>query len=209
VSTHHIRLIGRTLAAMAWAILLAACSHSPSVQFYSLHPTPARASAAPLDLALAIGPAQFPRALARSQIVTRATGSRVNVDEYHVWSAPLDLEFLRVLGDNIASDLQSDRIAVYPSEPAFKLDYRITLDVLQFDGVPGDSVTLRVRWTIAPASGDALAVGTFEQVQPAASDSDKDSDGYDALVAAHSASIGALSHTLAAKLRELGKPLAG
>lgn len=205
MSTHQTRLIGPTLAGIVCAILLAACGHSPSVQFYSLHPTTALAKTPPLDLALAIGPAQFPRALARSQIVTRAGGSRVNVDEYHVWSAPLEFEFLRVLGDNIARDLQSDRIAVYPSEPAFKLDYRISLDVLQFDGVPGDSVTLRVRWTIAPASGDAVAVGTFEQIQPAASES----DDYEALVTAHSATIGALSITLTTKLRELGKPVAG
>jgi uncharacterized lipoprotein YmbA len=176
---------------------LTACGHSPSVQFYSLHPSPASSSGAPLDLALSIGPAQFPRALARSQIVTRAGGSRVNVDEYHV----LEYEFLRVLGDNIASDIQSDRIAVYPKEAAFKVDYRVTLDILQFDGVPGDSVTLRARWAIAPASGDAVAVGTFEQTQPAHAATE--ADNYDALVSAHSALIGDLGVAITAKLREL------
>jgi hypothetical protein len=201
VNTHRIRPIGITLTAVVLAWTLAGCSHSPTVQFYSLHPSPANSTDAPLDLAVSIGPAQFPRALARSQIVTRAGGSRVNVDEYHVWSAPLEYEFLRVLGDNIASDIQSDRIAVYPKEAAFKVDYRLTLDVLQFDGVPGDSVTLRARWAIAPATGDALAVGSFEQTEPAHAAAE--ADNYDALVSAHSALIGDLATAITAKLREL------
>ena len=197
----RIRPIGVTLAAIFCILALTACGHSPAVQFYSLHPSPASSSGAPLNLALSIGPAQFPRALARSQIVTRAGGSRVKVDEYHVWSAPLEYEFLRVLGDNIARDIQSDRIAVYPKEAAFKVDYRVTLDILQFDGVPGDSVTLRARWAIAPAIGDALAVGTFEQTQPAHAATE--ADNYDALVSAHSALIGDLGLAITAKLREL------
>ena len=201
MSTHRIRPIGITLAAVICAVALSACGHSPTVQFYSLHPATASSTGAPLDLALSIGPAQFPRTLARSQIVTRAGGSRVNVDEYHVWSAPLEYEFLRVLGDNIASDIQSDRIAVYPKEAAFKVDYRVTLDVLQFDGVPGDSVTLRARWAIGPVSGDAIAVGSFEQTAPAHAATE--ADNYDALVSAHSALIGELGAAITAKLREL------
>jgi len=153
-----------------------------------------------MDLALSVGPVQFPRALARKQMVTRGEGSRVNVNEYRVWSAPLEYEFLRVLGDDIASDLQSDRIAVYPKEAAFKLDYRITLDVLQFDGVPGDSVTLRVRWAIAPPIGEALVVGSFEQTRPTGAAD----DNYDALAAAHSALIAELGAAITSQLRKLG-----
>jgi uncharacterized lipoprotein YmbA len=191
------------LAVIACTLFLAACSHSPTVQFYSLQPAPVSVAGEPLDLALSIGPAQFPRALARSQIVTRAGGSKINIDEYHVWSAPLEYEFLRVLGDNIANDIQSDKIAVYPKEAAFTVDYRITLDVLQFDGAPNDSVTLRARWAIAPPTGEAVAVGTFKKSQPAAASSAEDS--YDALVAAHSALIGDLAAEITARLRGLDK----
>lgn len=202
MSINRIRQVALALAGVVCAWLLTACGHSPSVQFYSLTPSPGSTNGTPLDLALSIGPAQFPRALARSQIVTRAGGSRVNVDEYHVWSAPLEQEFLRVLGDNIATDIQSDHISVYPREPAFSVDYRITVDVLQFDGVPDDSVTLRVRWIIAPPVGEAIAVGTFEKVQPAAATT---ADSYDALVTAHSAAISELALVITAKLRELNK----
>jgi uncharacterized lipoprotein YmbA len=187
------------LTVLVCALLLPACGSSPGVQFYRLTPAPAIAARAPVDLALAIGPAQFPRALARSQIVTRSGDNQVKVDEYHVWSAPLEYEFLRVLGDNIAADLQSNRIAVYPKEAAFALDYRITLDVLQFDGIPGESVTLRVRWAIAPAAGEAVAVGSFEQVQPtAAGDA-----SYNTLAAAHSDLVATLATSISSELRKL------
>lgn len=186
-------------ATVVCALCLVACGSSPEAEYYRLTPTSGSATTAPLDIALAIGPAQFPRTLARNQIVTRSGDNGINVNQYQRWSAPLEDEFLQVLGDNIASELQADRIAVYPGAAAFPLDYRVRLDVLQFDGVPGDSVTLRARWTIAPPTGEALAVGSFDRSQQtAAGDS-----SYGALVAAHSDLVGQLSADIADKLRQL------
>jgi len=190
------------LAIIGCALLLAACGSSPKVEYYRLTPTPGTVTAAPLDLSLAIGPAQIPRALARSQIVTRAGDNGIDVNQYQLWSAPLEYAFLQVLGDNIARDLQSDRIAVYPGEAAFPLDYRVTLDVLQFDGVPGDSVTLRARWAIAPPAGEAVAVGSFDAVEKIMGGD----TSYTALVAAHSALLGKLSADIVEKLRQLPTP---
>lgn len=189
------------LAVLACTILLSACGRSPMVKFYTLSPTPVSATGGS-DLALVVGPAQFPRALNRSQIVTRASDTQYKVDEYHVWSAPLDFDFLRVVSDNIATALNSDRVVTYPAEPAYKVDYRILLDVLQFDGSLGQSVVLRVRWTIMQSAGDAVAVGTFKNTQTIA----EGDDSYDALVAAHSAAVGELSRTLVAEINRLGKP---
>jgi uncharacterized lipoprotein YmbA len=199
VNMQRIHSAWLAFACLACALLLAACGSSPTVQFYTLAPAAESAAGAKLNLALSVGPAEFPRGLARSQIVTRTSDTRVNVDQYHVWSAPLEFEFLRVLGDNIGRETGSDRIAVYPQAPSFAVDYRILLDVQQFDGALGNKVELRVRWAIAPAMGDAVAVGSFENRQSLAGD-----ESYDALVAAHSAAIGALSRALTAELRELG-----
>jgi uncharacterized lipoprotein YmbA len=201
VITSRTRPSGIALALAIFTTLLVACGHSPSPRFYSLDATLAGSGETPLDIALAIGPAQFPRELARKEIVTPAGGSRVEVNQFRLWSAPLEYEFLRVLGDDIARDIQSDRIAVYPGEPAFSIDYRIRFEVLQFDGVPEDSVTLRVRWVIAPPGSEAVAVGTFEHTQPVVQDAN--GDPYNALVAAHSAAIGALARDISAQLREL------
>lgn len=196
--------MGRYRAApiiLASAIIMMACGRSPMVRFYTLSPTQLVDRGAGSELALAIGPSEFPRSLDRSQIVTRASDTQLKVDEYNIWSAPLDFEFLRVLGDNIATELGSDRVVVYPAEPPFTIDYRILLDVLQFEGVLGQDVNLRVRWTIM-RTGDAVAFGTFENRQPIAAND----QSYDALVTAHSAAIGELSQAITAELNRLGKP---
>jgi uncharacterized lipoprotein YmbA len=122
------------------------------------------------------------------------------VDEYNVWAAPLEAAFLRVLGDDIAAELGSDHVAVYPVEAPFQVDYKVLLDVLQFDGVLGDSVSLRVRWVVMQ-SGAAVTVKTFNNTQ-AVAEGDK---SYDALVAAHSVAIGELIQVITAELLRLNR----
>ena len=195
-SIHRIAAV----SGLVCSLLLQACGSSPTVQFYSLS-TRSSAGGSDSGLAVAIGPAQFPRGLARSQIVTRAGANRVDVNEYQVWSAPLESEFLRVLGDNVSRQLGSDHVSVYPREPAFPVDYTVLLDVLQFDGAPGDSVDLRVRWVLLSREGKSIDVGGFERSEPL-----NGNQSYDALVAAHSAALGALANSLAERLRALGKP---
>jgi uncharacterized lipoprotein YmbA len=190
-------------ATIALSIALSACSQSPPVKYYALSPSPSTASGDGSELAVAIGPTEFPRALDRNQIVTRGSGAQITVDEFNVWSAPLDREFLRTLGDNIATGLGSDRIVVYPREPESKMDYRVMTDVVQFDGALGQSVLLRVRWMISRPGHGSAAVGTFESTQPVRGGD----TSYDALVAAHSAAIGELSEALIAELKALGKPV--
>jgi uncharacterized lipoprotein YmbA len=175
--------------------LLASCGSSPAVKYYTL--SPQATAGTNKDIALKVGPAEFPRALARSQIVTRLSSTQLDVDEYNVWSAPLEKQFLRVLGDNLGTELGTHRIAVYPSEASFPLDYQLLLDVLQFDGAKGGSVTLRVRWVISTPAGKAIDSGLFEQSQRTAG------DNYDALVAAHSKLVADLASAIAKRLQAL------
>jgi hypothetical protein len=166
------------------------------VKYYTLSPQ-ATASSSTTALALKVGPAEFPRALARSQIVTRSGSTQVKVDEYNVWAAPLDHQFLRVLGDNLSAEIGTHRVVVYPAEAAYPIDYQLLLDVLQFNGVMGDSVTLRVRWSILQPDGTVVDDGLFSKEQSTGSDS------YDGLVAAHSKLVAALAKNLAAHLDKL------
>lgn len=184
------------LACIAITALLTACGSSPSVRYYTLSPQ-AKISSSNSDLALKIGPVEFPRELARSQIVSRVSDTRLKLNEYDVWAAPLESQFLCVLGDDLGARLGTHRIAVYPAEAAFPVDYQLLLDVLQFDGVKGDSVTLRARWSILQADGSIVADGLFSQDQATAG------DDYDALVAAHSALVDALANTLSIRLERL------
>jgi uncharacterized lipoprotein YmbA len=194
----------RTILVIATlAVFVSACGRSPAVKYYTLTETPIAATGEATDMAVTIGPASFPRSLARNQIVTRKSVEQLNVDEFNVWSAPLQYDFLRVLGDNVATELNSDRIVIYPTSASFDVDYRVILDVMQFDGALGENVILRVRWAIKPPGGEVSAVGSFSKTQVIAQ-GDK---SYDALVAAHSAAIAELSQAITAELSALGKPV--
>jgi uncharacterized lipoprotein YmbA len=199
----RIRLLWLALILVYTALVVTACGRSPTVKYYTLSPTPVNLPAASSDLNVAIGPADFPRSLARNQIVTRESDTQLTVDQYNIWSAPLEMDFLRVLGDNIAMELDTDHVAIYPAGAAFDIDYRVVLHVMQFDGALGENVNLRVRWTIM-RDGDEVSVGTFNNTQAV----EAGDDSYDALVAAHSAAIAALSQAITAELKRLGKPAA-
>ena len=184
------------LALIAASALLSSCGSSPAVKFYTLSPQ-ASAGKASSNLAIKIGPTDFPRALDRSQIVTRLSSTQQDVNQFNVWSAPLESQFLNVLGDNIGTVLGIYKIVVYPKESAMPIDYQILLDVVQFDGETDGSVTLRTRWVIASSDGSEVENGFFSEDQPT------NGAGYGALVAAHSELIAAFARPLASRLEKL------
>jgi uncharacterized lipoprotein YmbA len=186
-----------TLLALCMACaLLSSCGSSPAVKFYTLSPQ-ASAGTASMNLAIKVGPTDFPRALDRSQIVTRMSSTQLEVNQFNVWSASLEGQFLNVLGDNLGTALGTYKVVVYPNESAIPIDYQILLDVIQFDGDTGGSVTLRTRWVITSTDGSVVDSGFFSDDQPT------NGGDYDALVAAHSALVSALARSLASRLEKL------
>lgn len=189
----------RVLAAL---VLLGAAASgclgvSPTPRFYALQPIDVEAASAS-DLALAVGPLHLPRYLQTPQIVTRAGESRVEYEELHRWAGSLESESLRVVGENLALLLGSQRVVVYPLTGPFPLKYRVRLDVERFDGRPGDAVTMRVRWVVVDAAaGEVLAVGLANLRAPV------EASGVDGLVDAHSQVLEDLSREIAARIAEL------
>lgn len=196
----------RALAAF-FAVWVLGCLGGPATRFYALRSASGAAAGAPLaarpELGLAVGPLELPRYLDRPEIVTQDRSNRVIVADAHRWGGSLRNDILRVIADDLGRLLGTARVAVYPSEPRFQAAYRILLDLRDLEGVPGERVTLWMRWTVAGvADGRALAVEESRIEQPVASPS------YDDLVAAQSAAFGALSRRIAEKLGELaaGQP---
>lgn len=191
--------IRHSLLLLLAAVLAGCVSRSPAPSLYQLTAlAPQTATAGAAALALAIGPAQLPRVLERSQILRRASDHRLEQSEFERWAGPLDRELLRVLGDNLARLLGTERISVYPATPPFPVDYRVTLEVQQFDGVLGEAVTLRARWMLLGGEhGRAVAVRQFERRQ------EVHGRDYEAFVRAHSEALAALGEAIAATLAEL------
>lgn len=185
------------LLAVAAAATIAGC-RSPKPEFFALGPSAEAAIASRPSLGLAVGPLEFPRYLDRPEIVRRDGANRLVVADAHRWGGSLRTDVLRTIADDLARLLGTNRIAVYPTEPRFDAQYRVLVDLRQFEAVAGDRVALRAVWTlIRLADGRAVAVSDASIDQPIASASIADA------VAAQNAALGALSKAIAAGIVSL------
>ncbi len=209
-------------ALMLGALLLTGCATSPPSSFYTLTPIPEAAGrSADIDggaLSVGIGPVTFPQFLDRPQIVTRDGSNRLALDEFHRWGGTVQDDFLRVWGENLAHLLGTSRILVFPSEVRMPLDFRVSAEVVAFEGTPDGQAVLKVRWVVMdPYLERALAVredvyrspigratpsGGSDAVGPSA----VADDAHQAVVAAMSRCLGDFSLDVASVLRSLPKP---
>ncbi|MEX2206303.1 MAG: PqiC family protein [Myxococcota bacterium] len=183
------------------ALVLGAClGGGPKPSFYALSSASA-ATSAPLaskpELGLAVGPIEFPRYLDRSELVTRDGANQLVVADAHRWGGSLRNEILRVVSDDLGRLLGTSRVVMYPTEPRFKADYRVLLDIREFERSAGGDVVLRVRWTLASANGAAVIVEESRIAQSVASSSWND------VVAAESAALATLTRQVAERIAAL------
>ena len=184
-------------ATLAW---LGGCFGGTSVSptYYTLTPVEAPAPTPALaDLALGVGPVTLPAYLDRPQLVTRTGQDALDLAEFDRWAEPLKVGIPRVLGDNLAALLGTNRVSVFPWGKAQTARYQVVVDVTRFEGKAGGTVVLGARWRILGSDGAELLVkqATITEAAGAA--------GSAALVAAMNRALGALSRDLAAALREL------
>jgi uncharacterized protein len=186
-------------------LFMGGCATSPPSRFYLLHSLgssgagPGREATDP-GLAIGIGPVNLPDYLDRPQIVTRSNGNELRLDEFNRWAEPLGQNLSRVLAENLATLLGTDRVAVYPWPKATPIDFRVMMDVIRLDAALGGGATLSARWTVY--AGDAqqvLMVHKSDIGQPA------DAATFEALVAAQSRAVAVLSREIAAAIVSLVK----
>ena len=200
---------GSYLSVTGWALalvalLFAGCrSTPPPTAFYTLTAvtkaeTAGQSPAPKGDFAVGIGPVQIPEYLDRPQLVARAAPDKLVLSEFHRWGGSLRQDFPRVLAENVAALLGTDRVLEYPWGDRLDPTYRVALDIQQFDGQLGETVVLRVTWIVTGREGKTpLSVRKSDIQEPV---SGKD---YDALVAAQSRAVAALGREIAGEIRRL------
>ena len=194
------RLItGMTTLSLA-LVLLAGCSRSPRVTYYTLNATAEAGSAALALDAVAIGPISLPELLDRPHFVVTVDANRVDIQEMHRWAAPLKSEIQRIIADDLALLLKPTRVAAYPQNSAFDAVYRVQVDIRRFEMTEGKGVTVDLLWTIRRSDGGAVKNGTAV-VRESVTGS-----GYEPLVAAQSRALAAVSRDLAEVLRGMATP---
>lgn len=205
--------------------LLSACASSPPSRFYVLTPLPEADSRTSDirggELSIGIGPVVFPQFLDRPQLVVRDGSNRLELEEFNRWGGTLQDDFLRVWGENLGYLLDTSRILIFPSESRAPVDFRITAEVVNFEGRQDGEAVLKARWAVMDsrleqtlASRDDLyrcpiePDATASSSQPPAlgllaTDAGQDSE---AIVAAMSRCLGRFSRDVAEVIKGLPRP---
>jgi hypothetical protein len=183
-------------------LALTGCASTPPSSFYTLSPvTDAAPTLTDGELGVGLGPVSFPGFLDRPQIVTRADGNRLTIDEFHRWGGTLQDDFMRVWGENLGRLLGTSRILVLPSEIRYPLDVRIAADVLAFHGTADGQAVFKVRWVVLdPSLEQVLTVRENSYHRALAAPGDEN-----ALIAALSATLADFSQDVATLVRDLPK----
>lgn len=180
--------------------LLAGCVTTPQARFYALSAA-VPAGSVTTNLSLALGPVDLPEYLDRPQMVTRAGGSRLTVDEFNRWGGALEEEIGRVLALYLGRRLGAQHVYSYPSRIAAETDYRIAIQIRSFDGTLGGEVHLDVAWSLIDERSAKVVQTRQTAYQGLAGGTD-----YDAYAAALSDLLVRLGDDLAEVLDDLARP---
>jgi uncharacterized protein len=185
--------------------VLSGCFGSPPTQFYLVPSltsgdTAPPASAGQRDLTLGVGPVTVPPYLDRPQLVTRTSRAKLVLADLDQWAGPLADTIARVLAENLALLIPTERVVLYPWSRTLDPDYQVTVDVLQFDRGPGGEVVLAARWSILDRDGKERVLRTARLSQTAGG------TDYEAAVTAMGRTLEALARDMAATLLTTAQP---
>jgi uncharacterized protein len=184
-------------AAACLALLaLAACGTPPKERYYTLSPASASAPAAGGSaLSIAVGPVTLPEVIDQPQMVVQVAANQVAIYEFQRWASPLKSEVARVIAANLAQELGTTRVLAYAQTTLPNPDYQVLVDIQRFDSVLGEAVTIDALWSVRRAAGGAPRTERSSVRETVSG------PGFDALVAAHSRALGAVSRDIAGAIR--------
>jgi uncharacterized protein len=171
------------------AALAAGCSSSPS-RFYTLTATASPGSSVS-KVSIAVGPVSMPAAVDQPQIVVNTGPNQVTFDEFNRWASPLQDNVARVVAEDLAVILGTPRVTVFPLTLNAEVDYRVQIEVRNFESAPGKLASLDAVWTVQRTKGAKSDTGRTSVREPL------QESGYEALAAAHSRALARLSQDIA------------
>jgi uncharacterized lipoprotein YmbA len=177
------------------AALLSGCK-SPPTSFYTLSPDASiERSSDALTGAVVVGPVTVPDLVDRPQIVTRVSDNEVALNEFARWGEPIRSGVATTIAADLARLLGSDHVSVSSQTVAGTESWRVRVDIVRFDSMPGEAVAIDALWTVHVAGRTALLMGRSTVREPVSG------TGYDALIAAHSRALASVSRDIATAIR--------
>jgi uncharacterized lipoprotein YmbA len=196
-----IRYVSRFSLLLA-VIGLAGCAGSPPIHYYTLSAEASSdAGLGANERHITIGPVTLPDVIERPQLVLRTTPNRVTLIEEHQWAEPLQSEIPRVIAENLSRLLGTKQVSVYPQSAGDHAQYRVLVDVQQFESALGGRASMEAFWTIRKNSdGDPSVKSGRSSVEEPVNGA-----SYEALAAAHSRGLVRISRDIADAIRSMEK----
>ena len=148
-----------------------------------------------------LGPITLPAYLDRSEVATRVSPSELTYSPTDLWAGPLTTNVSSVLLQNLFNLLEGHHIVAYPWDGSVKVDYQVAIRLLRFERNAEGESQLAASWAVKDVRNDREVLvkeTTFTRPGPPGDTP--------AAAAALSATLGDLSHEIAAALRELPPP---
>lgn len=183
-------------------IALSSCSTPASpTRLYVLTPLtqvePVSQAPGARDVTIGVGPVELPQYVNRSAIVTGNTSPVLRSAALAEWAEPLRDGFTRVLAENLSLLLATERVAILPWQSGAPA-YQVVVNVIQFLGQPGGDVSLVALWSLLGTQGQEVLVSKKSSFREPTGGQD-----YEALAAAMSRTVAALSRDIAAAMSAL------
>ena len=175
--------------------LAAGCASSPS-RFYTLSATVAPVTSTS-KVSVAVGPVTVPAAVDQPQIVVSTGANQVMFDEFNRWASPLQDNIARVVAENLVAALGTPRVTLFPQTLTSDADFRVVIEVRNFDSTPGKSAALDAVWTVRRTKDGKSETGRTSVREPVLDAS------YEALAAAHSRAVARMSQDIADTVKRL------
>jgi hypothetical protein len=176
------------------------CGSSTPSRYYTLSPVKNATGNGQKDLSsttFAVGfrTLKLPEYLLRQQIIKKKA-NQVIIAEFDRWAEPLEANFKRVLSEDLANDIPTDNIFLFPTRDSTFVNYQILLEVTEFEYAGNNLVTLSARWGIEKGESVAYLMSKRSSFSEQIS-----TDSFEEIVAAMSRLTGKLSQEIAVEIR--------
>jgi len=174
---------------IATAIAVTSCK-SASSKFYILNSTVKVEQKSSANYSISIDQVLIPMEVNRPQFTVKVGTNRVEIDEFNRWAEPLSSNIASVIAHNLSILSGTQKVIAVPMA-GFNPDYRVTVDIQNFESDPGQSSQITAIWIIRTPKGDSPIIGKTVAIESVADDS------FNELAAAHSRALAKVSRDVA------------
>lgn len=135
------------------ALGTAGCSFAPPVQFYQLQQIDAEQTSAKSNAMVLLGPLKIADYLQRENILQREPDGSLRVSQQARWAGSLQDDIGRFVLRQIAAELGSSRIALYPDRVGIDAQAQVVLSISRLDSGLEQPAVLEAQWRLLDDQG--------------------------------------------------------